>query len=59
MERFPGKQIKLSTGTVIELNEEACQRAVVKYAQAINAAVDLAGYIDQTMGVKVEPTKSN
>jgi len=52
VDRFQGKQIKLSTGTVIELNEEACQRAVVKYARAINTAVDLAGYIDQTMGAQ-------
>jgi tagaturonate epimerase len=46
MQKYLGKQVRLSTGTVIDLNEEAVMRAAVKYGRAINRAVKLAGYID-------------
>ena len=42
---YLGKTIKLSTGTSIHLDEEACMRAVVKYGQAIKRALDLGDYI--------------
>ena len=45
IERYQGRQLKLSTGTSIELTEEACLRAAVKYGRAINQAVMLANYI--------------
>ncbi len=42
---YNGKSISLSTGSVIEITEEAALRAAVKYGIAINEAVDLAHYI--------------
>ncbi|XHR30144.1 MAG: tagaturonate epimerase family protein [Chthoniobacteraceae bacterium] len=42
---YNGKSIRLSTGSVIEITEEAALRAAVKYGIAINEAVDLAHYI--------------
>jgi hypothetical protein len=49
MDRYRGKSIKLPTGTSIELSEEACLRAAVKYGLAINMAVSLADYIKSVM----------
>jgi len=43
---YAGKKQKLSTGTVIDLNERAVKRAAVKYGRAINRAIKLAGHID-------------
>jgi len=43
---YIGKQVKLSTGTVIDLTEEAVMRAAVKYGRAINRTVKLAEHID-------------
>lgn len=45
IDRYRGRQLTLSTGTSIELTEEACLRAAVKYGRAINQAVMLADYI--------------
>ena len=42
---YRGRQVTLSTGTTIELTEEACLRGAVKYGRAINQAVALAEYI--------------
>jgi hypothetical protein len=42
---YLGKTIKLGTGTTIDLNEEACMRAAVKYGKAIKRALDLGDYI--------------
>lgn len=44
---YLGKSVKLSTGTEIDLNEEACMRAVVKYGKAIARALKLGDYIKQ------------
>ena len=44
-EDYVGKTVKLSTGTVIDLNEEACMRAAVKYGKAITRALNLGDYI--------------
>jgi hypothetical protein len=44
-DQYKGKSVKLSTGTTIELSEEACMRAAVKYGIALNHAVALADYI--------------
>ena len=42
---YEGKSISLPTGTTIELTEEACLRAAVKYGLAINHALELADHI--------------
>ncbi len=42
---YLGQSIKLGTGTVIDLDEEACMRAAVKYGKAIKRALDLGDYI--------------
>lgn len=46
-ESYLGKTIKLSTGTVIDLNEQSCMRAAVKYGKAITRALKLGDYIKQ------------
>lgn len=45
--KYNGKSIGLGTGTMIELTEEACMRAAVKYGTAINHALTLAKHIKQ------------
>jgi hypothetical protein len=42
---YRGKSIKLVTGTTVDLGEEACMRAAVKYGRALNHAARLADYI--------------
>jgi len=42
---YRGRTITLPTGATIELTEEACLRAAVKYGRAINRALDLADHI--------------
>jgi len=42
---YRGKNVKLPTGTTIELDETACLRAAVKYGRAINHALHLADHI--------------
>jgi hypothetical protein len=44
---YLGKTIALPTGTSIDLNEEACMRAAVKYGAAISRALQLGDYIKQ------------
>ncbi len=44
-DKYLGQSIKLSTGTTIVLDEEACRRCAVKYGVAINQAVELANTI--------------
>jgi hypothetical protein len=46
---YKGKQIKLSTGATVDLNELAVRKAAVKYGRAINLATSLAQHIDATM----------
>jgi tagaturonate epimerase len=45
IDKYRGQSIRLATGTNVELSEEACLRAAVKYGRAINAAVHLADHI--------------
>lgn len=45
VESYRGRSVKLATGTAVELSEEACLRAAVKYGRALNNAIDLAGHI--------------
>jgi len=45
--KYVGKSITLSTGTQVELSEQACIRAVVKYGRAIVHALELGDYIDR------------
>ena len=42
---YVGKSIALSTGTTVDLTEEACMRAAVKYGPAIKRAEDMGQYI--------------
>ena len=42
---YRGKSIALPSGKTIELSEEACMRAAVKYGKAIAAAIALGDYI--------------
>lgn len=42
---YLGKQVSLSTGTTISLDEQACMRCAVKYGVAINHALELADHI--------------
>lgn len=44
-DHYNGKQIRLSTGTTIDLDEEAVMRAAVKYGIALNKGIELADYI--------------
>ena len=44
-EGYLGKSLGLPSGTKIELNEEACMRAAVKYGPAIARALDLGNHI--------------
>lgn len=44
---YLGQKTELSTGTSVELSEEACMRAAVKYGAAIRKALDLGDYIRQ------------
>jgi hypothetical protein len=43
--KYQGQSIGLATGTTVELDEQACLRAAVKYGRAINHALKLAEYI--------------
>jgi tagaturonate epimerase len=44
---YAGKSIALSNGTTIDLSEEACMRAAVKYGAAIDRAKSMGQYIRQ------------
>ena len=44
-EKYRGQAVKLRTGTEIQLTDQACMLAAVKYGRAINRAVDLARHI--------------
>ena len=44
-DKYLGQSVKLSTGTTISLDEQACMRCAVKYGAAINHAMALAEYI--------------
>jgi hypothetical protein len=44
---YCGKTVKLDTGTVVELSDEACMRAAVKYGKAIARALKLGDYIKE------------
>lgn len=44
-DKYCGQKIKLSTGTTIDLNEEAVMRAAVKYGRALSRGIELADYI--------------
>ena len=46
-DKYLGQSIKLTTGTVIEIDKTACMRAAVKYGKAISRAVELGDYIKQ------------
>lgn len=45
--QYAGRKLRLATGTRLELTEEACMRAAVKYGRAVRHAQAMARYIDQ------------
>ncbi|HID24069.1 MAG TPA: hypothetical protein EYP14_16940 [Planctomycetaceae bacterium] len=47
VETYRGRRVTLPTGTTIELTEEACLRAAVKYGRAINRSVRMAEYVEE------------
>ncbi len=47
VEQYRGKRFALSTRTLLEITEEACLRAVVKYGLAVEHALRIAAYIDR------------
>ncbi|WP_428940177.1 tagaturonate epimerase family protein [Fontivita pretiosa] len=49
IDTYRGRQIRLPTGTSIDLNEAAVLKAAVKYGRAINMTQRLAQHIDATM----------
>jgi tagaturonate epimerase len=49
LERYRGREWRLTNSTVVALTEETCLRAAVKYGRAINRAVALSRHIDQVM----------
>jgi len=46
-DKYHGQAIALDTGTKVNLDEEACMRAAVKYGKALRHALELANYIHQ------------
>jgi hypothetical protein len=51
-ENYLGKSINLATGAKIELTEEACMRAAVKYGLAIKHALSLGDHIRSVHEIK-------
>lgn len=49
-ENYLGKTIDLASGSKVELDEQACMRAAVKYGAAIERALKLGEYIKQVHG---------
>ena len=51
--KYQGQSIKLATGTSVDLDEQACLRAAVKYGRAINHALRLADHfksVNESLG---------
>lgn len=46
---YQGRSVGLSNGTKVELTDEACLRAAVKYGRAIQLAIDLAAEVRRVM----------
>ncbi len=55
VEKYRGKKITLTTGTVINFDESTVSKAAVKYGKAINMAVNLARHIEKTAKSKNQP----
>jgi hypothetical protein len=51
-DKYNGREVKLTTGTTIHLDEEAVMRAAVKYGRALNRGIELADYV-RTVNEKV------
>jgi len=45
VEEYRGRSLRLDNGTSVELTEEACLRAAVKYGRALNLAIRLGRHI--------------
>ncbi len=46
-EKYVGRAVVLKTGTRVEMTEQACMRAAVKYGRAIAHSLELGDYIDR------------
>ncbi|HWB54120.1 MAG TPA: tagaturonate epimerase family protein [Tepidisphaeraceae bacterium] len=55
LDRYKGKSIRLSTGTIIEFDKLTVMRAAVKYGRAIELAVSLARHVDCVMSRDKRP----
>src|SRR5688500_12310581 len=49
VQEYRGKQVKLPTGTSINIDDQTAQRAAQKYGVAVNHAIALSKHIDQVM----------
>ncbi|MEM6691859.1 MAG: tagaturonate epimerase family protein [Planctomycetota bacterium] len=54
-DKYLGQKIELTGDTTIDLSEEACMRAAVKYGKAISRAIDLGKYIEKVATEKDVP----
>lgn len=45
VEAYRGRQVPLPSGAMVDIHEPVMMRAAVKYGRAVNAALELAGYI--------------
>ncbi len=52
---YIGQSIRLKTGTVLTLDDQACQRACVKYGRAVNHACELSDYIARVAAERRQP----
>jgi hypothetical protein len=52
---YYGQRLILPTGTVIEFDEIACERAAVKYGRAVHAAIELGRHIRRTCEAAGQP----
>ncbi|MBC8105729.1 MAG: hypothetical protein H7Z14_03995 [Anaerolineae bacterium] len=52
---YVGQQIKLRSGTTLNLHEHVCQKAAVKYGKAVNHACTLAEHIARSAAQRSQP----
>jgi tagaturonate epimerase len=55
LDRYKGRSVGLSSGSTVELTEEACLRCAVKYGNAINHALKLSSHIEQVQTAAGRP----
>lgn len=55
IKEYVGKNVKLSTGTTLSLDQAVVRKAAVKYGRAVNEACKLADYIAKVANEKKQP----